>query len=108
ARSVTAEATGDDVVLVHSIPSGVLAFARYADGPAPIASWVGQLGQRVVPDSLLELVQDRRQVFFIRFHEVGAAAPEEDWLRAHATVVREDQYAGTRVTVFGPREGATF
>jgi len=30
-----------DVILVHSIPSGVLAVARYMEKPTLIASWVG-------------------------------------------------------------------
>jgi hypothetical protein len=108
AQTVSAQATAEDLILVHSIPSGVLAVARYSHGPAPIAAWVEQLGERVVPDSLLQLAAGRARIHFVRFHDLGAPAPEEDWLREHARVVGEQWFFGTMVTVFAPRDSDTF
>ena len=64
-----------DLILVHSIPSGVLGVARYANGPAPIASWVGQLGNRRMPESLGQLAAGRSRILFVKVHQVGAAGP---------------------------------
>jgi hypothetical protein len=89
-----------DLVLVHSIPSGALGIARYANGDVPMAVWVGQLGRRRVPDDVAALVADRNRVALIRVHEVGEPAPEEAWLRANATVLREEQRGRATVVYF--------
>jgi 4-amino-4-deoxy-L-arabinose transferase-like glycosyltransferase len=108
--SLGVSANGDpaDLILVHSIPSGVLGVARYANNPAAIASWVGQLGNRSVPDSLEQLAAGRKRILFIKFHEVGAPAPEEDWLRAHATVFKEIHWEKAETVDFRPRGSKTF
>jgi hypothetical protein len=90
----------DEVVLVHSIPSGVLGVARYLEGDAPVAAWIGQLGARRVPGSLPELLAGRRAVHLVRVHEVGEPALEESWLRAHATLLREGHIESARVAHF--------
>jgi hypothetical protein len=100
ARRAAAWAGPDDLVLVHSIPSGVLGVARYLTGDVPMAAWVGQLGQRRVPDDVAALVSGRNRVAFIRIHDVGEPAPEEAWLRAHATVRREERREGADVVYF--------
>jgi 4-amino-4-deoxy-L-arabinose transferase-like glycosyltransferase len=89
ARAASVKSSPSDLILVHSIPSGVLGIARYADGPAAIASWVGQLGTQRVPQSLLRLAAGRKRILFVKVHEVKEPAPEEDWLRAHATIAHE-------------------
>ena len=86
---VSSESSPSELILVHSIPSGVLGIARYANGSAALASWVGQLGERQVPNSIRALVEGRTLIRFVRFHEIGQPAPEEDWLRENAEVVRE-------------------
>lgn len=96
------------VVLVHSIPSGVLGVSRYADPEMPIASWVGQLGQRRVPESIEALTAGASTVVFVRIHAVGAPAPEEEWLRNNATVVHEAQQQRAHLVTFRPRSGPRF
>jgi hypothetical protein len=98
----------DVVALVHSTPSGVLGVSRYADREARITSWVGQLRQRQVPDSVHTLTAGYATVVFIRIHPVGEPAPEEEWLRANATVVGEARHAQARLVTFRPRAGARF
>jgi hypothetical protein len=89
-----------DLVLVHSIPSGALGVARYVGADVPMAVWVGQLGRRRVPDDIAALVAGRDRVALIRVHEVGEPAPEETWLRANATVLREQRREGATVVYF--------
>ena len=89
ARAATVNGSPSDLVLVHSIPSGVLGIARYATGPAPIASWVEQLKNRRTPESLQQLAAGRTRILFVKVHDAGAPAPEEDWLRANAQVLHE-------------------
>ena len=99
----------DDLILVHSIPSGVLGFAYYFTGPkTEIASWIGQLGARHMPDSLRELVSGKKRIFFVRFHEVGEPAPEETWLRANAIIQNEKRFATGRVIEFCPKGSPIF
>jgi hypothetical protein len=106
-RRVAAElrrsARPGDVVLVHGIPSGVLGIARYLDPATPMTSWVGQLGGRRVPEDVARLLSRHARIALVRIHDVGEPAPEEAWLRAHATVAAEDDRAGAPIVYFaGP------
>ena len=89
-----------DLVIVHSIPSGVLGVARYLPPSVPLAAWVGQLGQRRVPEDVRALANGRRRVVFVRIHDVGAPAPEEDWLRAHGRLIGQGPDSGPTVLAF--------
>jgi Dolichyl-phosphate-mannose-protein mannosyltransferase len=100
AERVGAWVRPNDLVLVHSIPSGVLGIARYLPADVPMAAWVGQLGRRRVPDDLLALLAGRSRVAFVRLHEVGEPAPEEVWLRTHATVLRAEQHQSATLAYF--------
>ena len=106
--SLSAAVTSGDLVLVHSIPSGVLGIARYVNGSTMLASWVGQLGQRSVPDDVEALTEGRARVIVVRIHEVGAPAPQESWLRVHARLVDESRREAARLSVFEPRSGERF
>ncbi len=108
AYSANANGSPSDLILIHSIPSGVLGMARYANGPAALASWVGQLGTRHVPDSINTLIAGRARVLLVRVHEVGEPAPEEDWLRANATVAGERRLSSGRIIEFRPASSPTF
>jgi hypothetical protein len=107
-RAASANGTSTDLILVHSIPSGVLGVARYAEGPARMASWVGQLGTRQMPESLRQLASGRTRILFVKLHEVGEPAPEEDWLRANATTFSERRFELAEVVDFRPRLSETF
>ncbi len=107
-HSVSAHSSSSDLILIHSIPSGVLGIARYADGPAELASWVGQLRTRRVPESIHKLAAGRTRVLFVRVHEVGEPAPEEDWLRANAVVSHEARLGSARIIDFRPLHTGTF
>ena len=100
AAQVGAWAGPDDLILVHSIPSGVLGIARYLQAEVPMAAWVGQLGARRVPSDLTALLAGRDRVALIRIHEVGEPAPEEQWLRANATVLRDQRRDGAVIVYF--------
>ena len=100
--------TADVVALVHSIPTGVLGVSRYADPEVRVASWVGQLRERRVPDSIEALTAGFSTVVVIRIHAVGEPAPEEEWLRAHATLVGEVRHERAHLATFRPRTGERF
>lgn len=103
-----AETRASDLILVHSIPTGVIGVARYVQTPARFADWVGQLGTRSVPDSIPPLIKGAHRIFFVRFHEVGADAPEETWLRGHADVARDVHYGLIKLVEFHPKDGEAF
>ena len=109
AQSISATAGPFDLVLVHSIPSGVLGLARYARTSAPFCSWVQQLGNRHVPESLKALAHGRSRIVLVEFelHEV-APAPEEGWLRATATTVNQKRNETINLIEFKPSTGSTF
>jgi hypothetical protein len=79
----------DDLVIVSSIPSGVLGVARYVDPRTPIASWVVALGERRMPADAEMLTADRCRVALVRAHDLGERAPIEAWLRERAETTRE-------------------
>ena len=107
-RMVSANSHPSDLILVHSIPSGVLGVARYASGPAGMASWIGQLGNRRVPESMQQLAAGRKRILFVKLHEVGEPAPEEDWLRANATSFGETRFESAEAVDFRPRGSEAF
>jgi 4-amino-4-deoxy-L-arabinose transferase-like glycosyltransferase len=108
AVTLSESVTPEDLVLVHSIPSGVLGIARYVNGATMMASWVGQLGQRRMPTDAETLTDGRRKVIVVKIHEVGEPAPEDAWLREHARLVGESERQGARMSVFRPLSGERF
>ncbi|MBA3554597.1 MAG: glycosyltransferase family 39 protein [Gemmatimonadales bacterium] len=83
-----------DLILVHSIPSGVLGMARYLHRDLPLASWIAPLGVRQVPDDLERLLAGRRRVALVQIHSLARPSPAEPWLREHARLVRREAYIG--------------
>jgi hypothetical protein len=108
AKHVTEYSGPGDLILVHSIPTGAIGLARYTTTPGAFATWVGQLGQRRVPESLLKLISGRRHIYLIKIHTVGEPAPEEDWLRCNAKVVKEKQLGDAFITEFEPQAAERF
>jgi hypothetical protein len=106
--AVSAKSSASDLILIHSIPSGVLGIARYVTGPVALASWVEQLGTRRVPESLHMLTAGRSHIVFVRVHDVGAPAPEEDWLRTHAVVSDQAELGNGKIVDFQPKGAETF
>jgi 4-amino-4-deoxy-L-arabinose transferase-like glycosyltransferase len=87
-----------DLVIVHSIPSGVIGVARYLEPDTPVLSWVEQLGRRD-PRELEGWLAGRCRVAFVRVHGLGEPAPALDWLRAHASP-RGDEEIASRAEIF--------
>ncbi len=107
-NAVSVRSSASNLILVQSIPSGVLGIARYMTGSAALASWVQQLGTRRVPESLHMLTAGRSRVVFVRVHDVGAPAPEEDWLRANAVVCDEKELGNGKIVEFQPKGAEAF
>jgi hypothetical protein len=97
-----------DLVIVHSIPSGVLGVTRYITTPVPVAAWVGQLGRRRVPRDIEALLAGQRRVALVKVHPVGEPAPEEAWLRSHATLVKQERIETADLLYFVPVDELTF
>jgi hypothetical protein len=108
AQSITAHNTPSDLILVHSIPSGVLGIARYSDKSSAIGVWVEQLGQHRVPESIQSLIAGRSRVFFVLAHPLGEPVPEEEWLRARSMVSSDGWRQRIKVVELQPKIGATF
>lgn len=99
-----------DLVIVSSIPSGVIGVARYLEPEIPMASWVPQLETREVEPALRRLLSGRRRVALVKVTHLGADAPAEGWLRAHARELGRDEFgrSSAEVVYFGPRQGDGF
>lgn len=107
-RELSDWAGPDDLVIVHSIPSGVLGVTRYMNSTASVGAWVGQLGSRRVPQDVQRLLAGRRRVALVKVHHLGEPAPQEDWLRRHATLLKHRKIRSADVLYFAPRAGAFF
>lgn len=111
---LAAECGPRDVVIVHSIPSGVCGLARYmlmADPAAEavgFASWVGQLGNRSVPESVQRLTEGRERLYLVIVHTVWDPADEVDWLTENAEVAEQWVWHGVKAIVFAPKNGEVF
>lgn len=108
ARDLSTEASAGDLIIVHSIPSGVLGVARYLSASTPVVAWIGQLRRRQVPQDLEALLPGRRRVILVRVHHLGQPAPEEDWLREHARLLKQRRIQSADVLYFVPNQGTTF
>lgn len=107
AARLKAWAHSDDLIIVHSIPGGVLGVARYLGTDAPLASWVVQLGQRRMPNTIHAILKDRCRVALVKVHDMGEPSPAEGWLDTHATLERRDRLnASTKILYFHPKSPA--
>jgi hypothetical protein len=61
-----------------------------------------------VPEAVNTLAAGRKRIFFVKIHEVGEPAPEEDWLRANAVVFRETRMKAAGIIEFRPSKAETF
>lgn len=108
ARVLRSTALPSDLILVHSIPSGVLGVARYTSAPLEMASWIQPLGNRRVPESVEALAAGHQRIFYVQVHMLGEPRPEEDWLRANAVASEQVRLEEIRVTEFRPKNGGKF
>jgi hypothetical protein len=84
----------DDLILVHSVPSGVIGLSRALTRELPFLVWIEPLGLRR-PDDLSSLLRGRRRVALVQVHNVGLASPAERWLREHGRLIDRRIYDGT-------------
>ncbi len=108
AKTVAVPANPSDLIFVHSIPSGILAMARYSDRTSMIAPWVPQLGGHSGPDSMQRLVAGKSRIFYVLAHPLGESVPEEQWLRARSIVGQDGWTDRIKVIEFRPTAGGTF
>jgi 4-amino-4-deoxy-L-arabinose transferase-like glycosyltransferase len=94
AQALRARLSPSDLVLVHSVPSGVIALDRYLDRELTLASWIAPLARRRVPDDLEALLRGRRRVALVQVHHLSQPALAEAWLRRHARLVHHEIYNG--------------
>jgi hypothetical protein len=99
-----------DVVLIHSVPSGVIGVARYLRREIPLVSWVPQLGTRRMPDDLHRMLAGHRRAALVKIHYLGEPAPAEPWLREHARFLGEDRFPASKAEIlyFGSCDEAGF
>jgi hypothetical protein len=114
AKLLAHQVDASDVILVHSIPSGVAGIGRYLgreqtpkDGVS-LASWVGQLGQRRIPHDLKALTAGRKRIILLRLHEVYEPAPEQSWLEKNATLAETKRIGAATLYYFVPRDATVF
>jgi hypothetical protein len=89
----------DDLVLVHSVPSGVIALSRYLQHDVALAAWIEPLGLRQVPRDLERLLAGRARVALIQVHHLDKPSPAEPWLRQHAKLIGHRIYDTDRVAL---------
>jgi uncharacterized membrane protein len=108
ARELSDDAHPGDLIIVHSIPSGVLGVTRYMSAEVPVAAWVGQLRRRQIPQDVEALLPGHHRVVLVRVHHLGQPAPEEDWLREHTKLLQQRKLKTAEVLYFVPTDGSTF
>lgn len=109
ARHIAPDAHEGDVVLVHSIPSGVLGVARYLPPETKMISWVSQLEVRTVPEDLVSLLEGHRRVIVVQAHDLGGPAVQRLWLEENAKQVYPwMRHSGASITTFVPSSGEVF
>lgn len=83
--------TSRDVVIVRSIPSGVIGIARYMRGDTPIISWVESLRATDAVADLKRVVPATCRIAMIRIHDaMQGDDPAEPWLIENTILLAED------------------
>jgi uncharacterized membrane protein len=100
ARQISRDACAPDLLIVHSVPSGILGIARYFDSNVPIFSWVGQLHVRTVPEDIARVSAGTQKVMLVKIHQVLEPSPEDGWLRAGARDTRTRNDEGAEIVTF--------
>ena len=86
-----------DLVLVHSVPSGVIGLSRYLDaGSAAGSRGSSRSGCGGCPRTSSACSRAARRVALVQVHHLGQASPAEPWLREHARLVAHRVYDGER------------
>jgi hypothetical protein len=80
----------EDLIIIHSIPSGVLGVARYMQSSTPIVSWVVQLKGWRIPDDLTRLAHSRRRIALAKIHDLNEPSPAETWLSENRSLQSKD------------------
>jgi 4-amino-4-deoxy-L-arabinose transferase-like glycosyltransferase len=109
-RRLETWATPGDVVLVRSVPTGVIGVARYLEKDIPIVAWVGQLGTRRTPADLERVLRGHRRVAVASIHTVGAKDEVGPWLSTNARPLGRETFpwSSAEILYFAPLEGETF
>jgi uncharacterized membrane protein len=109
-RRLETWATPGDVVLVRSVPTGVIGVARYLEKDIPIVAWVGQLGTRRTPADLERVLRGHRRVAVASIHTVGAKDDVGPWLNRNARLLGRETFpwSSAEILYFAPLEGETF
>jgi hypothetical protein len=115
ARLLDQRAGPDQLVLVHSIPSGILGIARYTHATTALALWTQQLRKlkgrnnvNAIAADVVKLTAGWRKVFVVAVHDVNEPSPELDYLRQHAKLVAESRAGNAQVAEFLPTDGGVF
>ena len=81
AAAIEQPAVKPSLIIIDSIPSGVIGVSRYLHSEIPVASWVVQLGQRQMPIAMTNLVAERCRVSLVKVHWSFLGAPRTLRLR---------------------------
>jgi hypothetical protein len=100
ALRIDRESPHPDLLVLHAIPSGILGIARYLRSDIPLFSWVGQLHVRWVPDDIAQAAAGTHKVILVKIHQLGEPAPEDVWLKGHASGTRTAEDENAEIEVF--------
>jgi hypothetical protein len=82
--------TAEDLIIVRSIPSGVLAVTRYMKGDTPVVSWVEQLKARSDIEDLDRITIGLCQILVISIHTATNVNTLEPWLHSNASLIAKE------------------
>jgi len=89
AARIDERARPGDVLIVRSIPSGVLGIARYMKSDTPVYSWVEQTGGHRETD-VERLLEEFCRVVLLSIHPVTDVNTVEPWLRARGILISQE------------------
>ncbi len=106
ARAVGRDPHPGDLVLAHSVHSGVAGIARHLERECPGAVFAPcATGQGLAcPDRIETLFAGCPRVILIEIHAYESEVPEQSWLEKNGTLERVEQAGGATVLYFLPGE----
>jgi hypothetical protein len=108
AADIKARLGESDLVIVRSIPGGVVGLARYLDPSTLLASRAVRLHDRDPDTDMPALLRGRCLVALVIAHDLGDPSPQLDWLERQAKPVRTVTFSEAplaEIRYFRPPQG---
>jgi hypothetical protein len=90
----------EPLVIVHSIPTGVIGLARYLDGNVEMFPSIIRVNNAPAPADIDRATAGYDRFAYVRFHDLGVASTYASWLSEHTQASGTEDIEGVQIRYF--------